>query len=126
MAPQEYQRKINTSEDDIDNNCSEGNIDFFLRLETEIQNAKNTGKLICIQMDANSKFGRNVIKDDPNEKMSENGKFLYEIIQSENLVLVNSTDKCYGTITKYRKRRKQLKYQLLISLFCVENFMTCL
>ena len=66
-------------------------------------------------MDANSKFGRNVIKDDPNEKMSENGKFLYEIIQSENLVLVNSTDKCYGTITKYRKRRKQLKYQLLIS-----------
>ena len=58
--------------------------------------------LICIQMDANSKFGRSVIKDDPNEKMSANGKLLFDIIQSEDLFLVNSTEKCQGTITRYR------------------------
>ena len=94
-GPQEYVRKkANNDAENEENKTKEENRKFFLKLQTEIQNAKNTDNLICIQMDANSKFGKEIIKEDPCEIISENGKLLYEIINSENLVLVDSTDKC--------------------------------
>ena len=116
-GPQEHSRKKkkNTEEDaEIDETeTSEDNFNFFLKLETQIKVAKNVGNLICIQMDANSKFGKNIIKDDPSDKMSENGKALFDIIENENLVLVNSTDKCLGTITRYRKTTKKTEIAVL-------------
>ena len=113
-GPQEYVRKkANNDAENEENKTKEENRKFFLKLQTEIQNAKNTDNLICIQMDANSKFGKEIIKEDPCEKISENGKLLYEMINSENLVLVNSTDKCEGTITRYRKTRKTTEKSVL-------------
>ena len=35
--------------------------------------------------------------------MSANGKLLADVIISQNLVVVNSTDKCHGVITRYKK-----------------------
>ena len=84
-----------------------------MKLQTEIKSAKNAGNLICIQMDANSKFGRNIIKDDPNEKMSANGKMLHEIIIDDDLILINATDKCFGTITRERKTTKKSEKSVL-------------
>jgi hypothetical protein len=102
-GPQEYQRKKNDPELDV----TEDNKAFFLKLQTEIKLAKQSDKHICIQMDANSKFGKDVIQNDPNENMSENGKILFDLIKCEDLVLVNSTNKCYGTVTRYRKTVKR-------------------
>ena len=45
--------------------------------------------------------------------MSENGKVLLEIIRSEELVLVNASDKCFGTITRHRKTKKSLETSVL-------------
>ena len=64
-------------------------------------------------MYSNSKFGKSVIKDDPSDKMSDNGKILFDIIESENLVLVNSTNKCKGTISRYRKTTKRTEMSVL-------------
>ena len=54
------------------------NKSFFLKLRTEIQTAKLSNKLICIQMDANSKVGDDIIKNNPVKNISENGKLLME------------------------------------------------
>jgi len=50
-----------------------------MKLLTEVKNAKLSDNLVCIQMDANSKLGNQVIKGDPFE-MSVNGKALQDII----------------------------------------------
>ena len=55
-------------------------------------------------MDANSKLGKYVIEGDPHE-MSENGKILQDIIGEEDLVVVNATEKCKGTITRFRNTK---------------------
>ena len=73
-------------------------------------------------MYSNSKFGKSVIKDDPSDKMSDNGKILFDIIESENLVLVNSTNKCKGTISRYRKTTKTTKMSVF-DFFII--FMKC-
>ena len=75
---------------------------FFIEFETRIITAKENQILICIQFDANSKFGKSIIPGDPNE-MSSNGKFLLDILTRQNLMIVNSTDKCFGIITRFRK-----------------------
>ena len=41
--------------------------EFFIEMETRIISAKDNQKLICIQLDANSKLGSQSIKGDPNE-----------------------------------------------------------
>ena len=60
------------------------------------------GTLVCIEMDANSKLGYELIPGDPKAK-SKNGKCLQRVIEENNLVCVNSTDLCQGVITRYRK-----------------------
>ena len=76
---------------------------FFLALEIEIEKATLAGKSIIIEMDANSKVGKDVIPGDPSEKASENGKLFLEILdQHSNLHLVNSTNLCKGLITRSR------------------------
>ena len=46
-------------------------------------------------------MGYELIKDDPN-RISENGRFLKDIIERENLVLLNSSPLCQGVITRHR------------------------
>ena len=102
-------------------------------MQTEIVNAKATGHLICIQMDANSKFGRNIIDNDPCEKYQKMVESC-SIIEQENLVLVNSTEKCVGTITSFRETTKKTEksvidffilcrrlYEILKNMFVDDN-----
>ena len=51
---------------------------FFSKLEEEIVSAKLANKSIIIQMDGNSKLGKEVILNDPKEQ-SPNGAILAEL-----------------------------------------------
>ena len=53
-------------------------------------------------MNANAKLGCQIIPNDPN-KISENGTIFLDIIKRQNLFVLNSVEKCEGTITRHRK-----------------------
>ena len=73
---------------------------FFATLEEEIVNAKMAGKSVIIQMDANSKLGKNIIPNGP-KAQSPNGKVLEGVINQNGLIVVNSLNqKCKGVITR--------------------------
>ena len=55
--------------------------------------------MILIQMDGNAKLGKEIISGDPHN-ISENGRLLANLIESENLFLLNSADICQGAITR--------------------------
>ena len=75
---------------------------FFDRLDMEIKSAKIAGSLICIEMDSNSKLGSNIIPGDP-KPQSENGKLLERVVVENDLIVVNATKRCEGTVTRHRK-----------------------
>ena len=75
---------------------------FFSALEEEIVRAKVANKSIIIQMDANSKLGKEIITEDPNEQ-SPNGAVLAAIVNRHALTVVNSLrDRVTGLITRRR------------------------
>ena len=93
-----------------------------MKLLTEVKNAKLSDNLVCIQMDANSKLGKQVIKGDPHE-MSVNGKALRDIISSENLIVINATEKCKGTIIRFRKSKTRTEQSILdYFIVCMQMF----
>ena len=77
-------------------------MDFFASLESSIRSAKLNGSLVCAEMDANNKVGKENISQDPNN-ISANGQMLMDIVNRNGLIIVNSTSKCFGTITRVRK-----------------------
>ena len=74
---------------------------FWIELEKEVISAKEAGALVVIQMDANAKVGKDVVKNDPND-MSENGKLLLEFVERQNLRILNISNKCTGVVTRDR------------------------
>ena len=76
-------------------------IDFFSLLDQEIHLAIDCGQLVCVELDGNGKFGGDIIRGDPHE-MTQNGKILYDILTRNNLILVNSTSKSSGLITRQK------------------------
>ena len=76
-------------------------LEFWLTLEQEIVSAKSEDCLVLVQMDANAKVGKSVIKQDPNNQ-SENGRLLVEMIERENLSILNASTKCIGAITRQK------------------------
>ena len=74
---------------------------FFLALEEEIVKAELEGKSILIELDANSKLGKDLIPGDLHTQ-SENGKLLAGIITRHSLVIGNSMDVCKGLVTRKR------------------------
>ena len=54
-----------------------------------------------MELDANAKIGKLKIKDDPNET-SENGEYLIDFAENNNLVICNTTVRCEGIITRER------------------------
>ena len=77
-------------------------IPFFVSLEKEISKAELLGKSMIIEMDSNSKLGREYISKDPHNQ-SPNGRILAGIIDRHGLILANGLeDICSGTITRSR------------------------
>ena len=76
-------------------------IAFYAKLDQEIKTAKLFGHMVCLQLDANAKLGRDVIKGD-HHTMSPNGELLYDFISRNNLIVCNALESCSGTITRQR------------------------
>ena len=75
---------------------------FFSTLEEEIVSAQMSNKSLLIQMDANSKLGKEMLPKDVHEQTA-NGAALAGIIQRNALVVVNGLDnKVKGLITRRR------------------------
>ena len=85
-----------------ENDLISSKLEFFTCFEKAIKSSKLNGNLICAQLDANSKIGMENILSDPNH-ISSNGQLLMDIVERNGLIVVNSTDKCIGTITRVRK-----------------------
>ena len=81
---------------------------FFLALEIEIEKAKLAGKSIIVEMDANSKVGKQYIPRDPHV-MSQNGAILAQIVERQQLTIANGTDTCTGTITRRRQTKERVE-----------------
>ena len=64
-------------------------IEFYSRMDQEIKNAKMLGCLVCICIDANAKLGGDIIPGDPHP-MSQNGDYLLNLIELNNLVICNA------------------------------------
>ena len=90
----------------VQENCTiRDKMDFYSSLDLEIENSKSNNCYLCLQMDANGKLGNEIINGDPNQ-MSPNGRLLLDLVTRKSLVVVNSTNKCHGTITRMRQKGK--------------------
>ena len=96
-------------------------MEFLTILDQEIEDAKNNDQMLCIQMDANAKFGSDIIHGDPN-KISANGELLLELIMRKSLIIVNSTEKCSGVITRMRKKGNKTEESVLDYFIVCETF----
>ena len=76
---------------------------FYCTLEEEIVACEERECGLIIELDCNAKLGKNIIEGDPHD-MSNNGKLLWDIVQRRNCVVVNSTKKCHGSITRSRMK----------------------
>ena len=72
-------------------------LDFYVKIEEDIQLARDNNCYILIEMDANAKLGYKVIKNDPNPQ-SKSGSLLWYLVQRNNLKVVNATGLCEGGI----------------------------
>ena len=94
---------------------------FFDRLDFEIKSAKIAGSLICIEMDSNSKLGATIIPRDP-KPQSENGKLLEKVIVENDMVVVNASLLCEGTITRHRKTINNIEEAVLDHYIVCKEF----
>ena len=85
---------------------------FFLALEEEIVKAELEGKSILIELDANSKLGKDLIPGDLHTQ-SENGKLLAGIITRHSLVIGNSMDVCKGLVTRKRMTKSTTEKSII-------------
>ena len=86
---------------------------FFSKLEEEIISAKLANKSIIIQLDANSKLGKNVIPKDTKDQ-SPNGAVLADILDRNALIVANSLEtKCSGVITRRRSIEGRVKESVI-------------
>ena len=105
-------------EDEVDKSKA-----FLSKLDEEIKSAKVSGSMICIEMDANSKLGPDIIPGDP-EPQSRNGKSLMNLVEENGLIVVNGTDLCKGVITRYRKTTIKTEESVLDFFIVCEKFFT--
>ena len=77
-------------------------LNFWLKVESEIIKARENGCAVLAEFDANAKVGRNVVKNDPNNR-SNNGQIMLNMLNRQCMLLGNSSHKCKGTVTRERK-----------------------
>ena len=104
---------------------TETRISFWTAVHQKIFEAKSEGCMLLLQMDANAKLGNEIIKDDCNS-MSENGRLMYEIIESESLSVLNSSSLCSGVITRYRETTKGIEMAVLDYVLACDRLATFL
>ena len=94
---------------------------FFHALEKEIAKAKLLDKLVYIQLDANSKFGPQIIDGDPHPQ-SINGKILAGILNRNAMHVVNGIkEKCKGLITRRCITKKVREESIIDFVICCDE-----
>ena len=96
-------------------------MEFLSILDQEIENAFSNQSLVCMQMDGNGKFGKEIINGDPNE-ISANGRLLLDLINRKSLVIVSCTDKCKGLITQIRVKGGKTERSVLDYFIVCQDF----
>ena len=82
-------------EDDTNNNI----LNYWHEVEAEVLKAKDENCMVIIQMDANAKVGKEIIKDDPNDR-SNNGKLLVDLLERQNLTIL-----CWNNNQREKSRK---------------------
>ena len=94
---------------------------FFLALEQEIIKAEMEGASIMIEMDSNSKLGKEFISADPHSQ-SPNGRVLADIIVRHGLIVANGLDdKCKGYITRKRETKDSMEKSIIDHVIISED-----
>ena len=99
----------------------EEKLEFYSVLEEEISQTLASDRMLCLELDANAKIGNQIIRNDPHE-ISANGKLLLSIVERNNLVIVNATNKCFGTITRMKKVKNIIEKSVLDYFIVCQNF----
>ena len=94
---------------------------FMNRIDLEVKRAKLAGAFVCIEMDANSKLGPDIVSGDPNDQ-SRNGKLLMNVVEENNLVVVNASDICEGVITRQRDTIDRSEKSTIDFFIVCQNF----
>ena len=95
-------------------------VSFYSTLDQIIQNSKLDKCLTLLQLDANAKVGKNIIKGDPYPQ-SQNGQLLMDLVDRNELILCNASDKCHGYITRRRITRKNVEESILDYLIVCQD-----
>ena len=90
---------------------------FFHKLDEEVKSAKLAGALICLELDANSKLGPEIIPGDPHPQ-SKNGKLL-----ENDMIVVNGLGISEGKITRYRKTINRTEESVLDFFIMCRSFL---
>ena len=86
---------------------------FWKYLNREVQEAKNNGAKVIIQMDGNLWAGSEIIKGDP-KTQNRNGKMLQEFLEiNTNLNVTNALPQWEGTITRVRNMKNKRQESVL-------------
>ena len=101
----------------------EEKVNFYSILEEEITISLASGNMLCIAMDANAKLGRNYISGDIHE-ISQNGRLLLSLVESFNLLVVNSTEKCHGLVTRMKKVKNKIEESVIDYFIVCQDFFT--
>ena len=95
----------------------ERKLKFWDFIEREAMNAFEAGSGFILQMDSNAHVGKDIIKEDPNDRNS-NGKLFCDLLDRlPNLTIINSLALCEGVITRMRKTTRGLEKKHL-RCFC--------
>ena len=81
---------------------------FWQELEGEVIRAKDENCYIIIEMDANAKVGKKVIKEDQHN-ISSNGKIMLDFVERQGLIISNSMDICKGAVTREREVQNKIE-----------------
>ena len=94
---------------------------FWRKLEEEIQKSKDSGSMTLIEFDANAKLDNNIIKNNPNNTTSSNGKYLLDLVERNNLIICNSHELCKGTVKRQRIFEKKKEESVIDYLLVCED-----
>ena len=80
---------------------------FWQYLDEEAKRAEEEGKGFILQGDLNAWLGKKYILNDPRPQ-NQNGKFMEDFLETNDLTVVNGLDLCQGLFTQIRKTEKSV------------------
>ena len=86
---------------------------FWARLHKEVNDAVEDDIGVIVQMDGNLHAGEAIVKGDPNKINNNCRLFSTFLNNNQSMTLLNSSDKCEGTITRKRVKGQKVEQAVL-------------